>query len=40
MVGGTFVKDTYTSLIEVNDPETLSAYPEPGPPPVFTSNRT
>jgi hypothetical protein len=40
MVGGTFVKDTYTSLIEVNDPETLSAYPEPGPPPVFISNRT
>ena len=40
MVGGTFVKDTYTSLIEVNDPETLSAYPEPGPPPTFTSNRT
>ena len=35
MVGGTFVKD-----IEVNDPETLSAYPEPGPPPMFTSNRT
>jgi NTP pyrophosphatase (non-canonical NTP hydrolase) len=35
MVGGTFVKD-----IEVNNPETLSAYPEPGPPPTFTSNRT
>ena len=35
MVSGTFVKD-----IEVNDPETLSAYPEPGPPPMFTSNRT
>jgi NTP pyrophosphatase (non-canonical NTP hydrolase) len=40
MVGGTFVKDTYTSLIEVNDPETLSAYPDPGPPPAFVSNRT
>ena len=35
MVSGTFVKD-----IEVNDPETLSAYPDPGPPPMFTSNRT
>ena len=35
MVGGTFVKD-----IEVNNPETLSAYPDPGPPPAFVSNRT
>jgi NTP pyrophosphatase (non-canonical NTP hydrolase) len=35
MVGGTFVKD-----IEVNDPETLTAYPDPGPPPSFVSNRT
>ena len=35
MVDGTFVKD-----IEVKNPETLSAYPEPGPPPMFTSNRT
>ena len=35
MVGGTFVKD-----IEVNNPETLSAYPNPGPPPSFVSNRT
>jgi len=35
MVGGTFVKD-----IEVNNAETLSAYPDPGPPPMFTSNRT
>ena len=35
MVGGTFVKD-----IEVNNPETLSAYPNPGPPPSFVSNIT
>lgn len=35
MVNGTFVKD-----IEVNNPETISAYPDPGPPPIFTSNRT
>ena len=35
MVSGTFVKD-----IEVNNAETLSAYPDPGPPPMFTSNRT
>ena len=35
MVNGTFVKD-----IEVKDPETVSAYPDPGPPPTFTSNRT
>ena len=35
MVNGTFVKN-----IEVNDPESISAYPDPGPPPRFTSNRT
>jgi len=35
MVNGTFVKD-----VEVNDAETISAYPDPGPPPRFTSNRT
>ena len=35
MVNGTFVKD-----VEVNEPETISAYPDPGPPPRFTSNRT
>lgn len=35
MINGTFVKD-----IEVNNPETISAYPDPGPPPIFTSNRT
>ena len=35
MVNGTFVKD-----IEVVDPQTISAYPDPGPPPSFVSNRT
>ena len=35
MVNGTFVKD-----IEVIDPQTISAYPDPGPPPSFVSNRT
>jgi len=35
MVNGTFVKD-----IEVVDPKTISAYPDPGPPPSFVSNRT
>ena len=35
MVNGTFVKD-----IEVVDPESISAYPDPGPPPSFVSNRT
>ena len=35
MVNGTFVKN-----IEVVDPQTISAYPDPGPPPSFVSNRT
>ena len=35
MINGTFVKD-----IEVVDPQTISAYPDPGPPPSFVSNRT
>ena len=35
MVNGTFVKD-----IEVIDSQTISAYPDPGPPPSFVSNRT
>jgi NTP pyrophosphatase (non-canonical NTP hydrolase) len=35
MVNGTFVKD-----IKVVDPQTISAYPDPGPPPSFVSNRT
>ena len=39
MVNGTFVKDNDPTFV-YGDPNNISNYPDPGPPPSFVSNRT
>ena len=39
MVNGTFVKDNDPTFV-YGDPNSVSNYPDPGPPPSFVSNRT
>jgi len=40
MVNGTFVKDNDPTFVYADPKDSLSDYPDPGPPPSFVSNRT